>query len=264
MAIAAELRRRIAVGEFALGDPLPPEGDLTTALGYSKPVIREALRILETEGLIEVKRGQGGGARVQRPSISHATKPIGTYLQIGDVQVMDVWAARDRIVAAAVERAAGAAVVDLRPLVAEVDELVAAIGEVSTYYLNILNTSEAAVAIAGSVTDHVVVVALRHVVEAELAAATAAANELDAAIEAERNIAEGWTTTLHHIRGRRPQAARAAFETNALALQARLAETVEGVTVRDFVALSPMERALRHSRITVAGTSNDEGRRHGR
>src|SRR6476620_9409998 len=111
MAIAAELRRRIAVGEFALGDPLPPEGDLTAALGYSKPVIREALRILATEGLIEVKRGQGGGARIRRPLISQATMPIGTYLQIGDVQVMDVWAARDRIVATAIERAASAAVV---------------------------------------------------------------------------------------------------------------------------------------------------------
>src|SRR5947207_1563502 len=104
MAIAAELRRRIAEGEFTPGDPLPPENDLTAALGYSKPVVREALRILETEGLIEVKRGLGGGPRVRRPSISDAAKPMGTYLQIGDVPVMDVWAARDRIVASAVER----------------------------------------------------------------------------------------------------------------------------------------------------------------
>ena len=96
-----------------------------------------------------------------------------------------------------------------------------------------------------------------------MAAATAAANEIDAAIEAERNIARRLDDdAAPHPRspaagGTRP------FETNALALQARLAEIVEGVTVRDFVALSPMERALRHSRITVAGTSDVEGRPHG-
>src|SRR5436309_10887276 len=128
MEIAAELRRRIVGGEFAPGDPLPPENDLTAALGYSKPVVREALRILETEGLIEVKRGLGGGPRIRRPTILQATKPIGTYLQIGDVQVLDVWAARDRIVAAAIERIAAAENVDLQPLEAEVDELDAAVG----------------------------------------------------------------------------------------------------------------------------------------
>src|SRR3954462_5104772 len=106
IAIAAELRSRIARGELAPGAPLPVEDELVVELGCSKPVVREALRILETEGLVEVRRGIGGGARGRHPSISDAAKTMGVYLQIGDVPVLDVWSARDRIIAAAVERLA--------------------------------------------------------------------------------------------------------------------------------------------------------------
>ena len=75
---------RIASGALAPGDPLPVEEDLTVEHGCSKPVVREALRILETEGLLEVRRGIGGGARVRHPSASHSANTIGVYLQIGD------------------------------------------------------------------------------------------------------------------------------------------------------------------------------------
>ena len=50
-------------------------------LGVSKGVVRETLRILETEGLVEVRRGLGGGPRVRHPSISEASKGVGIYLQ---------------------------------------------------------------------------------------------------------------------------------------------------------------------------------------
>ena len=78
--IAAEFRERIAKGELRAGDPLPVESELMDELGVSKGVVRETLRILETEGLVEVRRGLGGGPRVRHPSISEASKGVGIYL----------------------------------------------------------------------------------------------------------------------------------------------------------------------------------------
>ena len=57
--IADQLRVLIAGGEFALGSRLPPERDLATQLGVSRPSVREALIALEVEGLVEVRMGSG-------------------------------------------------------------------------------------------------------------------------------------------------------------------------------------------------------------
>ena len=65
--IADSLRRRILEGELADGDVLPKVDDLLLEFPVSKPSIREAMRILETEGLISVRRGNVGGAIIHSP-----------------------------------------------------------------------------------------------------------------------------------------------------------------------------------------------------
>jgi DNA-binding FadR family transcriptional regulator len=57
--IADQLRDLIAKGEFAIGDRLPAERDLSRALGVSRPSVREALIALEVEGWVEVRTGSG-------------------------------------------------------------------------------------------------------------------------------------------------------------------------------------------------------------
>lgn len=57
--IADQLRQLIQTGEFAIGSRLPPERDLATKMGVSRPSVREALIALEVEGLIEVRMGSG-------------------------------------------------------------------------------------------------------------------------------------------------------------------------------------------------------------
>jgi DNA-binding FadR family transcriptional regulator len=57
--IADQLRTLIGAGEFTLGSRLPPERDLATQLGVSRPSVREALIALEVEGLVEVRMGSG-------------------------------------------------------------------------------------------------------------------------------------------------------------------------------------------------------------
>jgi DNA-binding FadR family transcriptional regulator len=243
--IADQFRRRIASGDFRPGDPLPSERELVIDLGYSKPTVREALRILENEGLIEVKRGIRGGPQVRRLLISEVAKPMGTYLQIGDVSVADVCASRDRIVGAAIERLASSADVDLEILERQIDELESHVGDLSAFYLHLIATAEVAVALAGNATDHVVVVALRHVIELELAAATAAVNEasLDAALAAERDYAAAWRKVLRNVRAGRPGAARKAYEVPAAEIQEHLASSTVGMTVGE-AATAPLDTLI--------------------
>ena len=57
--IADQLRVLIERSEFAVGTRLPPERNLASQLGVSRPSVREALIALEVEGLVEVRMGSG-------------------------------------------------------------------------------------------------------------------------------------------------------------------------------------------------------------
>ena len=92
--IAEQLRRRIVRGELAVGQNLPPEQQLMAQFGVSRPTLREAFRILETEGLISVRRGSRSGAQVMSPDISIAARNIGLLLQMQGTTIDDVYEAR--------------------------------------------------------------------------------------------------------------------------------------------------------------------------
>ena len=57
--IADQLRGVPERGEYAAGARLPPESELALQLGDSRPSVREALIVLEVEGLVEVRMGSG-------------------------------------------------------------------------------------------------------------------------------------------------------------------------------------------------------------
>lgn len=63
--VAHRLSTAIALGEFSLGDRLPSERELAVLLEVSRESVRAALRLLAEAGLIEVRRGRGGGAFVR-------------------------------------------------------------------------------------------------------------------------------------------------------------------------------------------------------
>jgi GntR family transcriptional regulator, transcriptional repressor for pyruvate dehydrogenase complex len=88
--IAGELRNRILSGEYADGDTLPKQEDLLEQFGVSQPSVREALRVLETEGLVTVKRGNVGGAIVHAPVASKVAYMLGMVLQSRSVPIRDV------------------------------------------------------------------------------------------------------------------------------------------------------------------------------
>jgi GntR family transcriptional regulator, transcriptional repressor for pyruvate dehydrogenase complex len=66
--VLEQLRRSIDQGHFAPGEKLPPERDLARQLGVSRTTVREAVRVLEGERAVEVRRGSMGGIIVRQES----------------------------------------------------------------------------------------------------------------------------------------------------------------------------------------------------
>jgi len=57
--VVSQLEQQILNGDFQKGDKLPSESILSEQAGVSRRAIRDALKILETKGLIEVRKGSG-------------------------------------------------------------------------------------------------------------------------------------------------------------------------------------------------------------
>ncbi|PPJ18234.1 GntR family transcriptional regulator [Nocardia nova] len=92
--VAAELRRLIIRGTLSAGEALPPESELIEQFGVSRPTLREAFRVLESESLIVIRRGANGGARVQPPRREVAARYAGFILEYQGATVRDVYEAR--------------------------------------------------------------------------------------------------------------------------------------------------------------------------
>lgn len=87
--IAADLRERILNGKMR-GRELPKQEELVAHYKVSAPPLREALRILEVEGLITVRRGKLGGAQIHRPDGASAAHAFGMALQGAGVELEDL------------------------------------------------------------------------------------------------------------------------------------------------------------------------------
>lgn len=120
--IADELRRLIVSGKLAEGDSLGHEPELVERFGVSRPSLREALRILEAEGLITVVRGMLGGIIVHEPDERMTARTAALVLQARNVSLADVYEARTLLEPVAVRvvaslRARQTAVKELRQLI---------------------------------------------------------------------------------------------------------------------------------------------------
>jgi len=95
--VAADVRRQIVRGTLRAGDVLPGESALLEIYGVSRPTVREALRILESERLLSIRRGAHGGARVQQPDVAVIGRYSTLLLQIRDTTVVDLLRARQAL-----------------------------------------------------------------------------------------------------------------------------------------------------------------------
>ena len=92
--VARRLRSAIVRGETPVGEPLASEKELMERFGVSRPTLRAAVRILETQSLVEVRRGSRGGTWACSPSIDVTARRAGAFLQYNRATVNDVHRAR--------------------------------------------------------------------------------------------------------------------------------------------------------------------------
>lgn len=95
--VARTLRRMVVDGQLTEGDFLPNEAELMTHFGVSRPTLREAVRVLESERLVEVRRGSRTGARVRVPGAEIVARPAGLLLELSGATIADVMVARSGI-----------------------------------------------------------------------------------------------------------------------------------------------------------------------
>jgi len=164
--IADELRALIVAGELAEGDSLGHEPDLVDRFGVSRPSLREALRILEAEGLVTVVRGVRGGVVVHQPDERMTARTAALVLQARNVPLADVFEARGllellAVRALAVSRGRRSAITELRRLIRDEE---GAIGDPERFGVANAAFHQRLVALAGNQTLSIVAEMLNEIV----------------------------------------------------------------------------------------------------
>jgi GntR family transcriptional repressor for pyruvate dehydrogenase complex len=122
------LKQAILDGKFETGDKLPPEDQLAAMFKVSKVTAREALREMETEGLIEKRRGIHGGSFVAQPGSEKIGQVVNNFYRFGALTPAELVEFRQilepALVALAVERRTED---DLKAIKANIEEVEASI-----------------------------------------------------------------------------------------------------------------------------------------
>lgn len=92
--IVNQVRLLITRGDLTAGDRLPPERELCVRFGVSRVTVREALRVLEANGLVEIRVGARGGAFVTVPNGQRVGEGIADLITLASLTAMEVTEAR--------------------------------------------------------------------------------------------------------------------------------------------------------------------------
>ena len=96
-ALADHLRERILSGNLPEGSPLPNERELGGSTGLSRGSVREALRMLEVEGLLTIKTGRNGGGTIRLPDTNRVSRTIDAYVRGQQISFDTVLEAREAL-----------------------------------------------------------------------------------------------------------------------------------------------------------------------
>ena len=110
--IAGELVRDIVAGGLRIGDHLAPEATMLVHYGVGRESLREALRLLESQGLITIKRGPGGGPVVAGVDPLYLARTASLFFHVGGAtydEVLEAWQVLEPALAAQVARRPGRA-----------------------------------------------------------------------------------------------------------------------------------------------------------
>ena len=92
--VADEIKEWVVKKDLKSGDKLPNESEMIDLFGVSKGTVREALRILEAQGLISTKTGPGGGSIVAKVSVERTRALLANYFYFQDLSIADIYEMR--------------------------------------------------------------------------------------------------------------------------------------------------------------------------
>ena len=123
--IVAQVRDALFEKRLRPGDFLGSEKDLAERFGVSRIVARDALRTLGAQGIVEIKVGAGGGARIARGNARLFAEALAVQLDLTGVSVAEIMDAQRAIETLAAELAAENATAEdqarLRALLADAE-----------------------------------------------------------------------------------------------------------------------------------------------
>jgi DNA-binding FadR family transcriptional regulator len=80
--VVEQLRDLILGGDYTSGDRFGAERELAAQFGVSRTTLREAIRTLESEGLLQVKLGAGGGVFISKPTAGRVGNALDSMLNL--------------------------------------------------------------------------------------------------------------------------------------------------------------------------------------
>ncbi|PWK58114.1 DNA-binding FadR family transcriptional regulator [Roseicyclus mahoneyensis] len=92
--VAEAIKSWVVERNMRRGDRLPGEAELMARFAMAKGTIREAMRILEAQGLIETRTGPGGGSFVGEVTADRAKALLANYFYFKDLSVADIYQLR--------------------------------------------------------------------------------------------------------------------------------------------------------------------------
>lgn len=122
--VAQQLLDMIITAGLAPGSSFGTEADLLAKFDVSRPTLRESLRILESQGVLELRPGPRGGIMVKKPSIDVLAHGLSVFLRLHDVPFFAVLKARETIEPAlAAEAALNGSELDFEDLEASIERM---------------------------------------------------------------------------------------------------------------------------------------------
>lgn len=92
--IAELIQNKILEDNLEIGTNLPSEKDMAAEFGVSRSVIREALRILEMSGLVDIRKGPTGGIFVTNVYHEPIKRSLSNMITSGDITIEHLFDAR--------------------------------------------------------------------------------------------------------------------------------------------------------------------------
>lgn len=121
--IVLQIKNQIFSGRIPAGHRLPSENELCEQFGVSRTTVRDALRVLESQGLVEIKVGAGGGAFVSEPHHETVSESLSNMLKMNSMNIEELAEARmvieTAIAALAAKRATAKDIAAIEEAIAE-------------------------------------------------------------------------------------------------------------------------------------------------